>query len=158
MPSWKDGPGSTGPTIRSRHSIVSARTTRDGRASRAWEAAWVWAETIWAGALQSDVDGRYWCAGQGYGNNWSARIRKNFDYDGNGPIIIEYDYVSDSEPGVDIISAYIVVFASPSTTIELQNYSGAGSGHEKFIINDQSLPDTPVTDQALTHIDLAPRT
>ncbi len=28
--------------------------------------------SLWAGALQSDVAGRYWCAGQGYGK-WRDR-------------------------------------------------------------------------------------
>jgi hypothetical protein len=54
-------------------------------------------------------------------------VTREFDYDGTGPVTLEYDYAFDVEPGYDYAYGRIEVGNTVST---FATYNGVGSGHE----------------------------
>jgi len=57
--------------------------------------------SFWAGRLQEEADSLCWAGGQGYGDNWHICISKDFPYDDDGCLRIEYSFFNDSESGYD---------------------------------------------------------
>ncbi|MEE9269673.1 MAG: M6 family metalloprotease domain-containing protein [Candidatus Krumholzibacteria bacterium] len=67
---------------------------------------------------------RNWVAGAGYGNNWNEAIRRDFLYDGSGPVTLRYDVSWDTEATYDFGRIKIKVGAAET---ELRSYTGAGA-------------------------------
>ena len=49
----------------------------------------------------AEAGARNWPGGAGYGNEWNESISKEFEFDGNGPVTLEFDMEVDLEAGYD---------------------------------------------------------
>jgi hypothetical protein len=89
--------------------------------------------SFWCGAFSGELSSACFAGGQGYGNNWNVCIGRSFSYLG-GSLTLEYQFVNDTEPGVDF--TYVYVDSSGSgDLVEVQKYSGSVGGTESLSLN-----------------------
>ncbi len=94
------------------------------------------AKSMRCGLSSSEAAARGWPAGEGYGNGWSEKVSREFEYDGTpGPVWFDYSYLYDSEPAYDFTYAKIDVGGTVNT---LATYNGTAAS------------------VATAHIDIAP--
>ncbi len=75
------------------------------------------------GYSTDDADYRKWPGGSGYGNWWDESMSRNFAYDGNGPVTLQYYIETDLEDDYDF--AYTLLQLCTCTEIEtLGVYTG----------------------------------
>jgi hypothetical protein len=93
---------------------------------------------------------RGWAGGDGYGNDWSESIEREFHSNGAGPIVFAYSYQYDLEANYD--SAFVSITVGGTETV-LATYNGTGSGAEALDLSpfltvpvDYSLRLRVVTD------------
>jgi len=87
--------------------------------------------SVWCGVTESEANALCYAAGRGYGNSWNLSIQKSFAYPAPGPVLLEYDYVNQTEPGFDY--TYVLVETSAvAAPVEVAVYQGSVSGHASW--------------------------
>jgi hypothetical protein len=78
------------------------------------------------GITNAHANSRNWPGSAGYGNGWDESIRKDFTYDGNTPVTLQYDVSYDTETNFDRGRIKIKVNGTVST---VRSYTGIGSAN-----------------------------
>ncbi|MDH3216795.1 MAG: M6 family metalloprotease domain-containing protein [Candidatus Krumholzibacteria bacterium] len=78
------------------------------------------------GITNAQANNRNWPGSGGYGNDWTESMRKDFTYDGNNPITLQYDVSYDTEANFDWGRIKIKVNGTVST---VRSYTGIGSAN-----------------------------
>jgi M6 family metalloprotease-like protein len=89
------------------------------------------------GLTSAQAGNRNWPRGPGYGNGWNETIRRDFAYNGNNPVMLEYDVRYDTEANYDFARIKIDVNGAVST---VSSYSGYG------VTNNVAVDLTPYLD------------
>jgi hypothetical protein len=84
--------------------------------------------SAWAGITASEAEARCYATGQGYGNNWTVRIRKEFVYPGSGSVFLSFQYAVEAESGYDYAFAYVDTTGTGDGEVNLFAETGVVSG------------------------------
>jgi len=90
--------------------------------------------SLWAGLTQTEAVAASYVAGQGYGNDWTAHIEREFTHPGGaGTVTLEYDYAVNAEPGFDYATV-LVDTSGNGDMVEVASYTGVASGHASVLL------------------------
>ena len=79
------------------------------------------------GLTAAEAAQRNWAGGAGYGNGWDESVFRDFNYNGVGPVTLEYQFSYAVESDYDYVRGQITV---GSTTTTFREYNSVGNGIE----------------------------
>jgi M6 family metalloprotease-like protein len=79
---------------------------------------------------------RGWEAATGYGNGWLETVVREFEYDGAGPVMLEFDYRVHTEAGFDFVFLFVEQDGDETT---LAVYDGENTQSAAFVVDARSL-------------------
>jgi M6 family metalloprotease-like protein len=106
-------------------------TTREDRWRRRAECALSGSWSMAVGLDDSASTARGWPANSGYGNGWLETVVHDFEYDGVGPVLFDYDYNVHTEAGFDFVFLFVEQ-GGIETTIAIYDSESTGAAHRSL--------------------------
>lgn len=94
--------------------------------------------SLFAGFLVAETEARCWASSGGYGHSWIIQAEKTFAYDGAGSLLLEFDYIVNTEQDFDFLHVVVDTSCSPdgSGEVEIARLDGFDSARFSAVVTE----------------------
>jgi M6 family metalloprotease-like protein len=110
---------------------------RDDRWRRRDECALSGTWSMAVGVDDEASTARGWPAASGYGNGWFETVVREFEYDGDGEVLLDFDYNVNTEAGFDFVFLFV---EQGGIEFTLAIYDGESTGIAQFALDGLLSP------------------